>query len=78
MADKPTLADLNARDWVALVAFYGLVQSSDPDAGFKAYELADDFLAARDGNAIPTDRPNYPGTFTPDPAVNPDDDDLPF
>lgn len=69
---------LPERDLVALVAFRGLVQSGDPDAGFKAYELADDFLAARDGNATPTDRPNYPGTFTPDPAVNLDDDDLPF
>lgn len=78
MADKPSLAELNARDLVAIVAFYGLVQSGDPAAGFKAYELADDFLAAREGNVTPTDRPNYPGTFTSDPAIDSDDDDLPF
>lgn len=73
-----TLENLPERDLVALVAFRGLVQSGDPDAGYKAYELADDFLAARDGTTTPTDRPNYPSSFTPDPTVNSDDDDLPF
>lgn len=73
-----TFENLPERDLVALVAFRGLVQAGDPQAGFKAYELADDFLAAREGNVTPTDRPNYPGTFTSDPAINSDDDDLPF
>lgn len=69
---------LPERDLVALVAFRGLVQAGDPQAGFRAYELADDFLAARDGNATPTDRPNYPNANAPGPGVNLDDDDLPF
>jgi hypothetical protein len=72
-----TLENLPERDLVALVAFRGLVQSGDPDAGLKAYELADDFLAARDGAVTPTDRPNYSSTSSTD-SVNPNDDDLPF
>ena len=73
-----TFENLPERDLVALVAFRGLVQNDDPDAGYKAYMLADDFLAARDGNATPTDRPNYPNANAPGPGVNLDDDDLPF
>lgn len=66
MADKPTLAELDTRDLVALVAFHGLVQAGDPQAGFKAYELADDFIHARTAPKPPS--------YT---AEN-DDDDLPF
>ena len=69
--------NLPERDLVALVAFRGLTQAGDPDAGYKAYMLADEFLAAREGTATPTDRPNYPYANAHDP-VNPDDDDLPF
>ena len=65
------------RDLIALVAFHGLTQAGDPDAGFKAYMLADEFLAAREGTTTPTDRPNYSGTSSND-SVNPNDDDLPF
>lgn len=46
-----SLHQLPERDLVALVAFRGLTQAGDPEAGFKAYQLADDFLAARSGTA---------------------------
>lgn len=66
---------LPERDLVALVAFRGLVQSGDPAAGFKAYELADDFLAARAGLSAGTTQKDF--NYSTDPAHQ-DDDDLPF
>lgn len=70
-----TFENLPERDLVALVAFRGLVQVGDPQAGFRAYELADDFLAAREGNTTGATGKDF--NYTGDPAVQ-DDDDLPF
>lgn len=51
---------LPERDLVALVAFRGLTQAGDPDAGYKAYQLADDFLNARESGQQPSADQSFP------------------
>lgn len=54
------LGRLPERDLVALVAFRGLTQAGDPDAGYKAYQLADDFLKARESGQQPPADHSFP------------------